>query len=70
MKEQLERRLEELRGELEAGEKILADLDSRRASLRDSILRISGAIQVLQEEVTRLDDDPGPGQATGGSGRD
>lgn len=55
MKAQLERRLAQLREELESGEKMLADLDVRRSNLRDSILRISGAIQVLQEELAALD---------------
>ena len=51
MKEQLEQRLEELKAEFESGQKMLADLEARQANLRDSLLRISGAIQVLEEEL-------------------
>jgi hypothetical protein len=49
MRDQLERRLKTLRTELEAGEKMLADMDAKRANLRETLLRISGAIQVLEE---------------------
>ena len=42
-------RLEELRGELAAGEAQMAELDRRRAYLRDTMLRIGGAIQALEE---------------------
>ena len=51
MREQLEQRLEELRAEFEAGQQQLADLEARAASLRETLLRISGAIQVLEEEL-------------------
>ena len=44
-----ERRLEELRRELAAGEAQLAELDRRRVGIRETLLRISGAIQVLEE---------------------
>jgi prefoldin subunit 5 len=42
-------RLQRLRSELEAGERQLQLLDERRAHLRDTLLRIAGAIQVLEE---------------------
>jgi hypothetical protein len=42
-------RLEELRVEYARGEQQLAQLDQRRAEVRDTLLRISGAIQVLEE---------------------
>ncbi len=58
MKEQLERRLQSLRQEYEAGQKMLADLEARQASLRETLLRISGAIQVLEEELARADGRP------------
>ena len=45
----LHRRLEELHRELTAGEAQLLDLDRRRAGIRETLLRISGAIQVLEE---------------------
>jgi predicted nuclease with TOPRIM domain len=55
VREQLEERLTALRAEYESGQKMLADLDQRAAVLRETILRISGAIQVLEEELARSD---------------
>jgi hypothetical protein len=49
MREQIESRIESLRGEYRAGQEILADLEGRQASLRITLTRISGAIQVLEE---------------------
>ena len=54
MRERLERRLEELKAEFECGQKVLAELDERRANVRDTLLRISGAVQSL-EEILRGD---------------
>ncbi len=51
MKTKLEKRLQELQKEFEAGQKILADLEVKQANLRDTMLRLSGAIIVLQEEL-------------------
>jgi chromosome segregation ATPase len=45
----LETRLQELRHEFRHGEAHLAELDRQRAQLRDTLLRISGAIQVVEE---------------------
>jgi len=42
-------RLAELREELAAGEQALAEIDERRERLVTSMLRISGAVQVLEE---------------------
>jgi hypothetical protein len=52
---QLSARLEVLRGELAAGERRLAELESERANLQATMLRISGAIQVLEEELAASD---------------
>lgn len=49
MKAVLEQRLNELKAEHDNGQRLLADLDARRDSLRTTLLRIGGAIQVLQE---------------------
>jgi hypothetical protein len=49
MREQLEKRLTELKTESEQGEKMLSDLDARREQVRQTLLRISGAVQVLEE---------------------
>lgn len=59
MKQKLEERLNELRAEFESGQKMLADLEARQANMRDSLLRISGAIQVLEEELRKDDGDDG-----------
>jgi hypothetical protein len=42
-------RLAELRREYQLGQEQMAVLDQRRQELRDTLLRISGAIQVLEE---------------------
>jgi predicted nuclease with TOPRIM domain len=47
--ERIEARLAELRGERDRGEEMLAELQQRQAALRDTLLRIHGAIQVLEE---------------------
>lgn len=49
MREQLQTRLAELQHDLEVGERRLAQIDQERAQLRDTMLRISGAIQVIEE---------------------
>ena len=49
MIQQVEQRLKELKGEFEAGQKMLADFETRHANARNTLLRISGAIQVLEE---------------------
>lgn len=59
--EQLQARLQELHAEAENGENQLQLLDARRAELRDTMLRIAGAIQVLEELLAagngRVDDE-------------
>lgn len=52
MKQQLEQRLKELRTEFESGQKMLVDLENQQANIRETLLRISGAIQVLEELKT------------------
>ncbi len=56
MKVQLEKRLKELRTEYESGQKILndieialADLENRKKNLNETLLRISGAVELLEE---------------------
>jgi hypothetical protein len=53
MQEQLQQRLAELRTEYASGQKILADLESKQVNIRETLLRISGAIQVLEEELSK-----------------
>ena len=52
MKNRIENRLQELREEFENGQKMLGDLENRESKLREMLLRISGAIQVLEEELS------------------
>ncbi len=59
MREQLQDRLEELRRELEKGQAELEKVESQRAYLRDTILRIAGAVQVLEELLSTTDLDGG-----------
>jgi len=56
MKAQLEQRLVELRAEYESGQKILKDieiklveLENRKKNLNETLLRISGAVELLEE---------------------
>ena len=49
MKEKLEQRLQHLQQEYESGQQMLADLQAKEANLQRTLLRISGAMQVLQE---------------------
>jgi hypothetical protein len=49
MRDLIDRRLAELRTELDAGLQLQSEFEARHAELRLSMLRISGAIQVLGE---------------------
>ena len=57
MKEQLEQRLTELKTEFESGQKVLIELETKQANLQNTLLRIQGAIQVLEEELAKADED-------------
>jgi predicted nuclease with TOPRIM domain len=59
MNEQLRNRLEELKKEFELGQNKLRELETQEARLRETLLRISGAIQVL-EEMLAADGDAAP----------
>lgn len=49
MKEQLQNRLVALKAEFETGQQRLAEVENQAATLRQTLLRISDAIQVLEE---------------------
>ena len=51
MREQLRLRLEELKKEFETGQARLQELEMQESRLRETLLRISGAIQVLEETL-------------------
>ncbi|HEX2092105.1 MAG TPA: hypothetical protein VHG28_06865 [Longimicrobiaceae bacterium] len=49
MQETIESRLEELKQEYARGQTRLREVEAQQAALRETLLRISGAIQVLEE---------------------
>jgi hypothetical protein len=49
MQHQIQSRLDELRNEMSVGRQRVQDLERELASVRHAMLRISGAIQVLEE---------------------
>ena len=51
MKQQLEQRLQDLKVEYASGEKVLVELEAKQINLKSTLLRIEGAIQVLEEEL-------------------
>lgn len=53
MKEQLEARIHELQAELESGQKLMMDLEEKRNNLSVTMLRIGGALQVLEELLAK-----------------
>ena len=60
MEIKLRHRLEELRAEYDKGQKTLQELESQAASVRATLLRISGAVQVLQEALGDAPPEPTP----------
>jgi predicted nuclease with TOPRIM domain len=54
MHQQLESRLNELKAEFEKGQQRLQELETEATSVRNTLLRISGAVQVLGEELERF----------------
>jgi hypothetical protein len=52
MREQIQARLEELKKELETGQAELRQVEMQRTYLRETVLRIDGAVQVLEELLT------------------
>ena len=65
-RERIHQRLCALRSELTAGNEVMARLDAKRAELERTLLRISGAIEVLEEllgdEANNSDDMDGSGE--------
>ena len=53
MQKQLQKRLEELKAEFEKGQQKLQGLETEAANLRNTLVRITGAIQVLEEELNK-----------------
>ena len=57
---QLQDRLASLKKEFEAGQIRLRELDEELTHVRETMLRISGAIQVLEELADKSNPDPEP----------
>ena len=55
MKVHLQKRLSELKSEFEAGQKMLAELETKQKNLHETLLRISGAIQIIEEVLEKND---------------
>ena len=53
MKNQLQMRLRELFAEHAKGVSMLTELDTQRTTITESLFRIGGAIQVLEEELAK-----------------
>jgi hypothetical protein len=49
MRDQLAQRLQQLKVEFQAGQSMLLELEQKRTNLEHTMLRISGAVQVLEE---------------------
>jgi predicted nuclease with TOPRIM domain len=58
MRDALQARLGQLRSEYESGQQMLAELEQKQQRLRETLLRISGAIQVLEEELGKGEEAP------------
>jgi hypothetical protein len=56
MRDLLEERLQALSSEFTLGQQKLAELEAQETNLRSTLLRISGAIQVLQELLSQDED--------------
>lgn len=65
MIEQLKERLNGLKQEFACGEEQMAQLDAAREELHVQMLRISGAIQVLEEELAVTDSQADVGEEVG-----
>jgi uncharacterized coiled-coil protein SlyX len=65
MREMIEARLAELRAEAAKGEQALMELDTKRAELGRMMLRISGAVQVLEETLAMADESASAADGSG-----
>ena len=54
MRNQLEKRLAQLKTELSSGEQVLSELQQKQQALEESLFRIRGAIQVLEDLLANV----------------
>ena len=64
MREQVKARLEALKKELETGQAELQKVEMQQTYLRETMFRISGAMQVLEELLTAVDSAKRDGEVT------
>jgi hypothetical protein len=64
--ERIQARMRELQREYERGEQQLRDLVRQEAALRETLLRISGAMQVLRELMVGDSQEPAAGPESAG----
>lgn len=57
MKEDINARINELKAELESGKKMMEELEIKRTNITYALLRINGAIQVLEELMQKQESD-------------
>lgn len=55
MKEKISQRIDELKREYDTGIKLQADYVAKQKDLQETLLRISGAIQILEEVLAEAD---------------
>lgn len=60
MNDKLKQRLDALKSEYDAGQKMLTELDTRRQEISRMMLRIEGAMQVIQELLAQESAAPEP----------
>ena len=54
--EAISKRIMALKSEFESGQNVMAELEGKQARLREQMLRINGAIQVLEELLSESED--------------
>ncbi len=59
MKQTLENRISKLKNEFDSGRKMLMEIEKKQIRLKDQLLRISGAIQVLEEVLAESEKEAG-----------
>jgi hypothetical protein len=61
MNASIETRLQQLREEYASGQKVMGELQAKQTEVHQTLLRISGAIQVLEELLKEAGADAPPG---------